>query len=58
MYLVKLLAEPKLKAMASMGLRVAALMKQQRSILQSNLMILTDQAWQQMLHLLKVLVKV
>ena len=58
MYLVKLLAEPKLKAMASMVLRVAALMMQQRSILQSNPMILTDQAWQQMLHLLKVLVKV
>ena len=58
MYLVKLLAEPKLKVMASMGLRVAALMMQQRSVLQSNPMILTDQAWQQMLHLLKVLVKV
>ena len=59
MYLVKLLAElPKLKAMASMGLKVAALMMQQRSVLQSNPMILTDQAWQQMLHLLKVLVKV
>ena len=58
MYLVKLLAELKLKAMASMGLRVAALMMQQRSVLQSNPMILTDQVWQQILRLLKVLVKV
>ena len=58
MYLVKLLAELKRKAMASMGLRVAALMMQQRSVLQSNPMILTDQVWQQILCLLKVLVKV
>ena len=58
MYLVKLLAELRPQAMASMGLKVEELTRQQRSVPQSNPMILTDQVWQQILRLLKVLVKV
>ena len=55
---MKLLAELRPQAMASMGLKVAELTRQQRSVPQSNPMILTDQVWQQILCLLKVLVKV